>query len=131
MIGGYILDASAVRQLAQGNPYMIARVYVAVEKVQALYVPTTALAAGLVGHDLTAARREQVEQALEAPAFQLHDLDQPTALAAAELATMCQVDIASAHVAHLALRRPGLPVLTTRPSELHKVHPAIEVEELP
>ncbi|WP_438297663.1 hypothetical protein [Streptomyces sp. HUAS TT7] len=131
MIGGYILDATAVRQLAHGGPYMVARVFYAVEAVQALYVPTTALAAGLVGFDLSAARREQVEQALDAPAFAIHDLDRSAALAVAEIATMAQVDIATAHVAHIALRRPGLPVLTTQPGELHKVNPTIETEELP
>ncbi|MEU4954951.1 hypothetical protein [Streptomyces lavendulae] len=131
MIGGYILDATAVHQLALGRPHMVARVFYAVEAVQALYVPSTALAAGLVGYDVSPLRREQVEQALDAPAFNLHDLDRSTALAVAEIATMAQVDIATAHVAHLALRRPGLPVLTTRPGELHKVNPTIEVEEIP
>ncbi|MDT3396561.1 hypothetical protein RKE29_07880 [Streptomyces sp. B1866] len=131
MIGGYILDAGAVRQLALGRPFMVARVFVSVEQIQVLYVPTTALAAGLVGMDLSPRRREQVDDALAAPVFEFHPLDRPAALAVAELATMAQVDLAAAHSAHLALRRPGWPVITDRPADLHKVHPGIEIAELP
>ena len=131
MIGGYILDAGAVRHLALGRPFMVARVVVSVEQIQVLLVPTTALAAGLIGGDISPRRREQVDDALAAPVFEFQDLDRPAALAVSEMATMAGVDLATAHVAHLALRRPGWPVITDRPAELHKVHPGIETVELP
>ncbi|GGX14210.1 hypothetical protein [Streptomyces chryseus] len=131
MIGGYILDAGAIRQLVLGRPFMVARLVVSVEQIQVLYVPTTALAAGLIGHDISPRRREQVDLALAAPVFEFHRLDRPAALAVAELATMAQVDLATAHAGHLALRRPGWPVITDRPAELHKMHPGIETVELP
>ncbi|WRZ95627.1 hypothetical protein OHB54_45490 [Streptomyces sp. NBC_01007] len=110
---------------------MVARVVVSVERIQILLVPTTAPAAGLVCGDISPRRRGQADDALAAPVFEFHDVDRPTAPAVSELATMAGVGLATAHAAHLALRRPGWPVLTAHPAEPHKVHPGIETVELP
>lgn len=132
MIGGYVLDAGAVRQLAMQQPYMVTRVVVAVRYGQTLHVPTTALAAGLVGLDVAEpGPREEFEEVLNSPVFGFADLDRGAALTVAELATAAGVNVATAHTAHVALRRPALPVLTDRPAELHKLSPRIQVDELP
>ena len=127
MIGGKVLDASALAELARQRPAAFAWLRTARVLGIALYLPAFALAevravrpdaapllADLLTHpsvlvgELDAAMAEQVDRLLlEANAF----------------------DALAGHVIHIARQRHW-PVLTADPGRLHRIDPAVDVDLL-
>lgn len=125
MSTGYILDHTAVRALAHGSPYMVARVVRSVETVQPRYVPAASFAQGLTDSEL-GETAQQLQDVLSAPCFVFRPLDEPACWAAAQIAHERAAEVPAAHAAHGS----GLPVLT-RAAELYKrIDARIDVEPI-
>jgi hypothetical protein len=127
--GGYILDHTAVRSLAHGSVYLAARIHVSTRSAQPLYVPGVCLAQGLT-ETVIGEVRQRIEEAFAAPSFVFRPLDELSCWAVAQIAGDRDVDIATAHAAHVGLTT-GLPVLTRSGSAYRKIDSSIVTESLP
>jgi hypothetical protein len=130
VIGGRVLDATALAAFATGRPvYMRALVWAAVEANVVLAVPSAALgrAWGLVPPE----HHDALKVLLDLPNTVIDQLDPVAARESGLLlAAARQDDIAAGHVA-AAARRRGWPAVTAEPWSLHKLDAAVAVEELP
>ncbi|MDX2706534.1 hypothetical protein PV350_27320 [Streptomyces sp. PA03-6a] len=128
MSGGYILDHTAVRALALGRPYMVARVIRSAQTAVPLYVPAVPFAQGLT-ESVLGEVYERLQDALAAPCFVFRALGEATCWSVAQIAHERATDIATAHAAHLALST-GLPVLTQQPDAYKRVDVRIDTEQI-
>lgn len=130
MIGGRILDTTALVAAARGSLYMQALLSTAHQRVIPLLVPTTALA------DAFAELKPDATQALAAiaqfPLITLAPLDEADARGSGILRANVAVasDTTTGHVTYLAVARQW-PVVTSAPDRLRALYPDIEVEPLP
>ncbi|WP_127353935.1 hypothetical protein [Actinacidiphila soli] len=128
MSAGYILDHTAIRSLALGRPYMVARVFHSAEIAQPLYIPAVCFTRGLADSILGEVY-ERLQDALSAPSFVFRPLDEAACWAVAQIAHERATDIAAGHAAHLALST-GLPVLTLQPGAYKQIDARIDTEEI-
>ena len=130
MIGGRILDASALAAFATGRPvYVRALVWAAVEENVVLAVPSTAL--GRAWSLLEPDHHAALQVLLDLPNTVIDQLDPAAAQESGLLlAASGQDDLVSAQVAASAKRR-GWPAVTGDPGALRKLDPSVPIEELP
>jgi hypothetical protein len=130
VIGGRVLDSSALAAFAVGRPvYMRALVWAAVEANIVLAVPSAALgrAWGLLEQE----HHDALRVLLDLPNTVIDELTPTSAREAGLLlAAARQDDIAAAQVASSARRR-GWPAVTGEPGALRKLDTAVLIEELP
>ncbi len=130
MIGGRVLDSTALAAFAVGRPvYMRALVWAAVEANIVLAVPSAALgrAWGMVDPEHHAA----LAVLLGLPNTVIDDLSPATAQESGLLlAAAGQDDIAAGQVA-VSARRRGWPAVTGDPGGLRKLDASVIIEELP
>jgi hypothetical protein len=125
---GYILDHTAIRALAHGNPYMAARVFHSAEVAQPLYVPAASFTQGLADSALPEVW-QQLQDVLAAPCFVFRPLDEAACWAVAQIAHERATDLPTGHAAHVALGS-GLPVLTRSPEAYKRIDARIDVESI-
>lgn len=127
MIGGKILDASALAALVRGRISAAAWFATARTLSVPLYLPTLALA------EVRAVRPDagaQLAEVIGHPSVVLGELDATAARHVDQLLLQADVfDACAGHIAHIAGTR-GWPVLTADPGRLHRVDPALELELL-
>ncbi len=132
MIGGRILDTSALVQAARGTPYMQALLYISHEHLIPLLIPAPCLAdalARLVDPEQQARLFDLVRSPIASVAqFGPAEATGTGLLRAGALPT--RASISAAHAAYLAADR-GWPVVSSRPGPLRAVHPDVEIEPLP
>lgn len=130
MIGGRVLDATALVAFATGRPvYVRALVWAAVEANVVLAVPSAALSRAW--SLLPPQHHAALVVLLDLPITVIDQLDpraaQESGLLLAESGT---VDLSAGQVA-LSARRRGWPVVTGEPWSLRKVDAGVAIEELP
>lgn len=130
MIGGRILDASALAAFATGRPvYVRALVWAAVEENVVLAVPSAAL--GRAWSLLEPDHHAALQVLLDLPNTVIDQLDPSAAQESGLLlAASGQDDLVSAQVAASAKRR-GWPAVTGDPGALRKLDASVPIEELP
>ncbi len=131
-MGGFVVDASALTELAQPNVYAATFVDQAAMRGMVLLVPTAALSEAWQTIRTSGASAEAMSMFLTGPTLLIEPLDQEGAQRAGELVADRRVipDVAAAHVA-TACRKRGWPALSTSPTRLLAVDPAISVAKLP
>lgn len=130
MIGGRVLDSSALAAFATGRPvYVRALVWAAVEENIVLAIPSAAL--GRAWSVLEPEHHAALQVLLGLPNTVIHELDPTTAQETGLLmAASGQDDIVTGQVVSTARRR-GWPAVTGDPGALRKLDGAVFVEELP
>jgi hypothetical protein len=130
MIGGRVLDGSALVAFATGRPvYMRALVWAAVEENLVLAVPSAAL--GRAWAQLEPQHHAALQVLLGLPNTVIHDLSPSMAQESGLLlAASGQDDIVAGQVVSTARQR-GWPAVTGDPGTLRKVDGAVPIEELP
>lgn len=130
MIGGRVLDASALAAFATGRPvYMRALVWAAVEENIVLAVPSAAL--GRAWSMVEAEHHAALQVLLGLPNTVIHELSPASAQEAGLLlASQGLDDIVTGQVV-TAARRRGWPAVTGDPGGLRKLDPMVPIEELP
>ncbi|RZT84180.1 hypothetical protein EV383_1016 [Pseudonocardia sediminis] len=130
MIGGRVLDSSALAAFATGRPvYVRALVWAAVEQNIVLAIPSAAL--GRAWSVLEPEHHAALQVLLGLPNTVIHELDPTTAQEAGLLmAASGQDDIVTGQVVSTARRR-GWPAVTGDPGALRKLDAAVSIEELP
>lgn len=130
LIGGRVLDSSALAAFAIGRPvYMRALVWAAVEANMVLAVPSAAL--GRAWALLAPEHHAALQVLLDLPNTVIDDLGPRSAQESGLLmAGTGQDDIATGQVAASARRR-GWPAVTGEPGSLRKLDTAVTIEELP
>ena len=127
MIGGKILDSSALAALTRRRPAALAWFDTARLAGLALYLPTLALT------EVRAVRPDSgplLAEFLGHPSVVPGELDAVSAAEVDQLLTDAGVfDALAGHVVHLARRR-GWPALTADPGRLQRVDPALAVDVL-
>ena len=131
MIGGRILDTSALLEAARGTPYMQALLYISHENLITLVIPAPCLADAL-------ARLRDPEQArlfdlLKSPMAKVAQFGTAEATGTGLLrasALPARASTGAAHAAYLAADR-GWPVVSARPGPIRAMHPEVEIEPLP
>jgi len=130
MIGGRVLDATALAAFATGRPvYMRALVWAAVEANIVLAVPSAAL--GRAWALVEPEHHDALRVLLDLPNTVIDELSPASAHESGLLlAASGQDDIAAGQVAASARRR-GWPAVTGEPGSLRKVDITVVIEELP
>lgn len=130
MIGGRVLDSTALAAFAVGRPvYMRALVWAAVEANIVLAVPSAAL--GRAWALLDVEHHAALRVLLDLPNVVIDELSTATALESGLLlAASGQDDIVAGQVAASAKRR-GWPAVTGEPGSLRKLDTTVTIEELP
>jgi len=130
MIGGRVLDSTALAAFAVGRPvYMRALVWAAVEANIVLAVPSAAL--GKAWSLVDAEHHAALRVLLGLPNTVIDELTPATAHEAGLLlAAAGHDDIAAGQVAACARRR-GWPAVTGEPGALRKLDHQVTIEELP
>ncbi|MGH3827453.1 MAG: hypothetical protein ACRDQX_09820 [Pseudonocardiaceae bacterium] len=127
MIGGKVLDASALAALVRGRLSAVAWFATAKTTGLTLYLPTLALA------EVRAVRPDagpQLAEVLGHPSVVIGELDAAAAEQVDKLLTEADVfDGCAGHVVHIARTR-GWPTLTADPGRLRRVDPALELDLL-
>lgn len=130
MIGGRVLDATALAAFATGRPvYVRALVWAAVEENIVLAIPSAALgrAWALLGPE----HHPALQVLLDLPNTVIDELGTASALESGLLlAASGQDDIVAGQVAASARRR-GWPAVTGEPGSLRKLDTSVTIEELP
>lgn len=125
MIGGKVLDASALAALARRRPAALAWFDTARLVGLALYVPTLALAEVRAVHPDAG---PLIAEVLGHPAVVLGELD--AAAQVDQLLTDAEVfDAMAGHVVYVA-RQWGWPALSADPGRLRRVDPTVEIDLL-
>jgi hypothetical protein len=132
VIGGRILDTSALLQAARGTPYMQALLYISHENLITLVIPAPCLA------DALARLRDPEQQArlfdlLNTPMAKVAHFGAAEATGTGLLrsnALPARASTGAAHAAFLAADR-GWPVVSARPGPIRAMHPEVEIEPLP
>lgn len=130
MIGGRVLDSTALVAFATGRPiYVRALVWAAVEASIVLCVPSAALSRAwfLLEEEHHAA----LKVLLELPITVIDQLDPKAAREAGLLQQYAGVDDPSAGQVVLSARSRGWPAVTGEPWSLRKLDAAVAIEELP
>ena len=130
MIGGRVLDATALAAFATGRPvYVRALVWAAVEENIVLAVPSTAL--GRAWAMLDPEHHPALQVLLDLPNTVIDELGSISAHESGLLmAASGQDDIVAGQVAASAKRR-GWPAVTGDPGALRKLDSTVTIEELP
>ncbi len=127
MIGGKVLDASALAALVRGRVAAAAWFATARTMSLPLYLPTLALA------EVRAVRPDsgpQLAEVLGHPSVVLGELDAVSAGQVDQLLMEADVfDGCAGHIVHTARQR-GWPALTADPGRLRRVDPALELDLL-
>ncbi|MGH3978222.1 MAG: hypothetical protein ACRDRZ_04355 [Pseudonocardiaceae bacterium] len=127
MIGGKVLDASALAALVRGRVSAASWFATARALSLPLYLPTLALA------EVRAVRPDagpELAEVLGHPSVVLGELDAATAGQVDQLLLDADVfDGCAGHVVHVARTR-GWPALTADPGRLHRVDRTLEVDLL-
>ena len=127
MIGGKVLDPSALAVLIRGHLAAVAWFATANSMGIALYLPTLALA------EVRAVRPDagpELAEVLGHPSVVLGELDAAAAAQVDQLLGAVGVfDALAGHVVHVARQR-GWPALTADPGRLHRVASGLEVDLL-
>jgi predicted nucleic acid-binding protein len=138
VLGGKVLDASALVALVRGRLSMLTWIDVARTAGIPLYLPSLALSETRA---LRADAGPDLADLLGHPWVVLGELDTTTARAVEQLleratdsypssaATVEVVDVLAGHVVHTARTR-SWPVLTTDPDRLRRLDPAVEIQLL-
>jgi hypothetical protein len=130
MIGGRVLDATALAAFAIGRPvYVRALVWAAVEENIVLAVPSAAL--GRAWSMLEPEHHPALQVLLDLPNTVIDELGSASAHESGLLlAASGQHDIVAGQVAASAKRR-GWPAVTGDPAALRKLDTTVTIEELP
>ncbi|HYH30268.1 MAG TPA: hypothetical protein VD903_07765 [Pseudonocardia sp.] len=130
MIGGRVLDATALAAFAVGRPvYVRALVWAAVEANIVLAVPSTAL--GRAWALLEPEHHPALQVLLDLPNTVIDELGSASAQESGLLlAASGHDDIVAGQVASSARRR-GWPAVTGEPGALRKLDTRVTIEELP
>jgi hypothetical protein len=130
MIGGRVLDSTALAAFAVGRPvYVRALVWAAVEENIVLAVPSAAL--GRAWALLDPEHYPALQVLLDLPNTVIDELGPDSALESGLLlAASGQDDIVAGQVAASARRR-GWPAVTGEPGNLRKLDTTVAIEELP
>jgi hypothetical protein len=130
MIGGRVLDATALAAFAIGRPvYVRALVWAAVEENIVLAVPSTAL--GRAWSILEPEHHPALQVLLDLPNTVIDELGSTSAQESGLLlAASGHDDLVAGQVAASAKRR-GWPAVTGDPAALHKLDTTVAIEELP
>jgi hypothetical protein len=130
MIGGRVLDATALAAFAIGRPvYVRALVWAAVEENIVLAVPSAAL--GRAWSMLDPEHHPALQVLLDLPNTVIDELGSVSAHESGLLlAASGQDDIVVGQVAASAKRR-GWPAVTGEPAALRKLDTTVAIEELP
>lgn len=127
MIGGKVLDASALAALVRGRLSAVAWFATAETTGLTLYMPTLAL------HEVRAVRPDagpQLAEVLGHPSLVLGELDATTAAQVDQILDDAEVfDGCAGHVVHAARMR-GWPALTADPGRLRRIDPAVQLDLL-
>ena len=127
MIGGKVVDASALAALMRGRMSALAWFDTAWALSLPLYLPTLALA------EVRAVRPDAVPglaEVLGHPSVVLGELDATAANQVDQLLLTADVfDACAGHVVHIARTR-GWPALTADPGRLRRVDPAVQLDLL-
>jgi hypothetical protein len=130
MIGGRVLDTTALAAFAIGRPvYVRALVWAAVEENIVLAVPSAAL--GRAWALLDPEHHPALQVLLDLPNTVIDELGTASALESGLLlAASGHDDIVAGQVAASARRR-GWPAVTGEPATLRKLDTSVAIEELP
>jgi hypothetical protein len=130
MIGGRVLDATALAAFAIGRPvYVRALVWAAVEENIVLAVPSAAL--GRAWSMLEPEHHPALQVLLDLPNTVIDELGPAAAQASGLLLAASGLDdIVAGQVAASAKRR-GWPAVTGEPAALRKLDTTVAIEELP
>ncbi|GHI98044.1 hypothetical protein [Streptomyces olivaceus] len=130
MIGGRILDTTALTAAARGSLYMQALLSIAHQRVIPLLVPTTALSDAY--SDFKADTSHALATIVRFPLLTVAPLDEADAQGVGILRanTDSRASTTAGHVAYLAAARQW-PVITGEPDRLRALYPDIETESLP
>lgn len=127
MIGGKILDASALAALVRGRISAVAWLVTADLKGIVLYLPTLALA------EVRAVRPDastEIAEVLGHPMVVVNELDAASARQVDQLLTDANMfDAMAGHVVHAAQHR-GWPALSADPNRLRRLDPAVPIDLL-
>jgi hypothetical protein len=132
VIGGRILDTSALIQAARGTAYMQALLYVSHEHLIPLVIPAPCLADALAGLD-DPEQQARLFDLLKSPIAKVAQFGSAEATGTGLLrasARPARASTGAAHAAFLAADR-GWPVVSARPGPIRAVHPEVEIEPLP
>ena len=132
MIGGRILDTSALIQAARGTPYMQALLYVSHEHLITLVIPAPCLGDALARLD-DPEQQARLFDLLKSPIASVALFGVPEATGTALLrggTSPSRASTGAAHAAYLAASR-GWPVVSSRPGPIRALHPNVEIEPLP
>ncbi|WP_031102497.1 hypothetical protein [Streptomyces sp. NRRL S-146] len=130
MIGGRILDTSALTAAARGSLYMQALLSVAHQRVIPLLVPTTALSDAYA--DLKPDAQHALHTIVQFPMLTLAPLTEEDARGAGTLRAQSgtPADLTMGHVAFIAAAREW-PVISGAGARLRALYPDVEIEDLP
>ncbi|MGH8793263.1 MAG: hypothetical protein ACRDXX_11535 [Stackebrandtia sp.] len=131
MIGGRILDASALVGFAASRPYPQAVVWTCAEQGIVLAVPSGALTEAW--SRATRRDRDALKVLLSLPVTVILDLDQRAAHDVGLMLSRSrqQGKVGAGHVTWCAQRRRGWPVLTDDPETLLAMDSTLEIDRLP
>lgn len=132
MIGGRILDTSALVQAARGTPYMQALLYISHEHLIPLVIPAPCLADALAGLK-DPEQQARLFDLLRSPMARVAHFGAAEATGTGLLRSGAHPGRAStgaAHAAYLAAHR-GWPVVSARPGLIRAMHPDVVIEPLP
>ncbi|MBC8093206.1 MAG: hypothetical protein H7Y15_14960 [Pseudonocardia sp.] len=130
MIGGRVLDSTALVAFATGRPvYVRALVWAAVEANIVLAVPSAAL--GRAWSMLEPEHHAALGVLLDLPITVIDQLDPRAAQESGMLLAAAGTDDLSAGQVALSARRRGWPAVTGEPWFLRKLDAAVAIEELP
>jgi hypothetical protein len=132
VIGGRILDTSALVQAARGTPYMQALLYISHEHLIPLIIPAPCLADALAGLN-DPEQQARLFDLVRSPIAKVAQLGATEATGTGLMratARPAQASTSSAHAAYLAADR-GWPVVSARPGPIRAMNPDVEIEPLP
>ena len=132
MIGGRILDTSALVEAARGAPYMQALLYISHEHLIPLVIPAPCLADALAGLD-DPEQQARLFDLLRSPMARVAHFGAAEATGTGLLrsgARPARASTGAAHAAYLAASR-GWPVVSARPGPIRAMHPDVVIEPLP
>ena len=138
MIGGRILDTSALVQAARGRPYMQALLYISHEHLIMLVIPAPCLADALACLD-DPEDQARLFDLLRSPIAEVAQFGETEARGTGLLRASARAGqdgaaalagTAAAHAAFLAANR-GWPVVSAAPDPIKALHPEVEIEPLP
>jgi hypothetical protein len=132
VIGGRILDTSALVQAARGTPYMQALLYISHEHLIPLVIPAPGLADALAGLN-DPEQQARLFDLVRSPIAKVAQFGATEATGTGLMratARPAQASTSSAHAAYLAADR-GWPVVSARPGPIRAMNPDVEIEPLP